>query len=61
LHQVGDLFELNVKLRCQKINRKTTSESMRFSVYSRTHKNTHTHIYICSRRRGVEISGWPQH
>jgi len=21
LHQVGDLFELNVKLRCQKVNR----------------------------------------
>jgi hypothetical protein len=22
LHEVGDLFELNVKLRCQKVNRK---------------------------------------
>jgi hypothetical protein len=24
LHQVGDLFELNVKLRCQKLNARTT-------------------------------------
>jgi len=25
LHQVGDLFELNVKLRCQKVNILTTT------------------------------------
>jgi hypothetical protein len=28
LHQVGDLFELNVKFRCQKVNNITTHEDI---------------------------------
>jgi hypothetical protein len=28
LHQVGDLFELNVKLRCQKVNENPLSLTM---------------------------------
>jgi hypothetical protein len=33
LHQVGDLFELNVKLRCQKVNPVLTTASVGLSIF----------------------------
>jgi hypothetical protein len=41
MHQVGDLFELNVKLRCQKVNLKTALHvSGVFTTHPQEHKAT---------------------